>query len=419
MSRLLVIGCGGVASVAIHKCCQLSEVFTELCIASRTKSKCDALKKELETKTSTKITTAQLDADHVDEIIALINSYKPDAVLNVALPYQDLTIMDACLATKVSYIDTANYECENTDDPEWRKVYEERCRRLGFTAYFDYSWQWAYRERFKEAGITGLLGSGFDPGVTSVFTAYALKHYFDEIHTIDILDCNGGDHGYPFATNFNPEINLREVSAPGSYWENGKWIETKPMEIKREYDFPEVGMKDMYLLHHEEIESLAANIPGVKRIRFFMTFGQSYLTHMKCLENVGMLSTTPINFGGKEIVPIQFLKALLPDPASLGPRTVGKTNIGCIYTGIKDGKEKTLYFYNVCDHQECYREVGSQAISYTTGVPAMIGAMMVVKGIWNKPGVFTVEEFDPDPFMDALNKYGLPWVVCENPVLVE
>ena len=419
MSRLLVIGCGGVASVAIHKCCQLSEVFTELCIASRTKSKCDALKKELETKTSTKITTAQLDADHVDEIIALINSYKPDAVLNVALPYQDLTIMDACLATKVSYIDTANYECENTDDPEWRKVYEERCKRLGFTAYFDYSWQWAYRERFKEAGITGLLGSGFDPGVTSVFTAYALKHYFDEIHTIDILDCNGGDHGYPFATNFNPEINLREVSAPGSYWENGKWIETKPMEIKREYDFPEVGMKDMYLLHHEEIESLAANIPGVKRIRFFMTFGQSYLTHMKCLENVGMLSTTPINFDGKEIVPIQFLKALLPDPASLGPRTVGKTNIGCIYTGIKDGKEKTLYIYNVCDHQECYREVGSQAISYTTGVPAMIGAMMVVKGIWNKPGVFTVEEFDPDLFMDALNKYGLPWVVCENPVLVE
>lgn len=419
MSRLLVIGCGGVASVAIHKCCQLSEVFTELCIASRTKSKCDALKKELETKTSTKITTAQLDADHVDEIIALINSYKPDAVLNVALPYQDLTIMDACLATKVSYIDTANYECENTDDPEWRKVYEERCKRLGFTAYFDYSWQWAYRERFKEAGITGLLGSGFDPGVTSVFTAYALKHYFDEIHTIDILDCNGGDHGYPFATNFNPEINLREVSAPGSYWENGKWIETKPMEIKREYDFPEVGMKDMYLLHHEEIESLAANIPGVKRIRFFMTFGQSYLTHMKCLENVGMLSTTPINFDGKEIVPIQFLKALLPDPASLGPRTVGKTNIGCIYTGIKDGKEKTLYIYNVCDHQECYREVGSQAISYTTGVPAMIGAMMVVKGIWNKPGVFNVEEFDPDPFMDALNKYGLPWVVCENPVLVE
>ena len=419
MSRLLVIGCGGVASVAIHKCCQLSEVFTELCIASRTKSKCDALKKELETKTSTKITTAQLDADHVDEIIALINSYKPDAVLNVALPYQDLTIMDACLATKVSYIDTANYECENTDDPEWRKVYEERCRRLGFTAYFDYSWQWAYRERFKEAGITGLLGSGFDPGVTSVFTAYALKHYFDEIHTIDILDCNGGDHGYPFATNFNPEINIREVSAKGSYIENGKWVETEPMEIKRVYNFDEVGEKDMYLLHHEELESLAINIKGIKRIRFFMTFGQSYLTHLKCLENVGMTSIEPIMYEGKEIVPLQFLKAVLPDPASLGPRTVGKTNIGCICQGFKDGKPVNYYVYNVCDHQECYKEVGSQAVSYTTGVPAMIGAMMVLTGKWKKAGVYNVEEFDPDPFMDALNKWGLPWKENFDPVLVD
>lgn len=419
MSRLLVIGCGGVASVAIHKCCQLSEVFTELCIASRTKSKCDALKKELETKTSTKITTAQLDADHVDEIIALINSYKPDAVLNVALPYQDLTIMDACLATKVSYIDTANYECENTDDPEWRKVYEERCKRLGFTAYFDYSWQWAYRERFKEAGITGLLGSGFDPGVTSVFTAYALKHYFDEIHTIDILDCNGGDHGYPFATNFNPEINIREVSAKGSYIEDGKWVETEPMEIKREYNFDEVGEKDMYLLHHEELESLALNIKGIKRIRFFMTFGQSYLTHLKCLENVGMTSIEPILFEGKEIVPLQFLKAVLPDPASLGPRTVGKTNIGCICQGVKDGKPVSYYVYNVCDHQECYKEVGSQAVSYTTGVPAMIGAMLVMTGKWKKPGVYNVEEFDPDPFMDALNKWGLPWKENFDPVLVD
>ena len=419
MSRLLVIGCGGVASVAIHKCCQLSEVFTELCIASRTKSKCDALKKELETKTSTKITTAQLDADHVDEIVALINSYKPDAVLNVALPYQDLTIMDACLATKVSYIDTANYECENTDDPEWRKVYEERCKRLGFTAYFDYSWQWAYRERFKEAGITGLLGSGFDPGVTSVFTAYALKHYFDEIHTIDILDCNGGDHGYPFATNFNPEINIREVSAKGSYIEDGKWVETEPMEIKREYNFDEVGEKDMYLLHHEELESLALNIKGIKRIRFFMTFGQSYLTHLKCLENVGMTSIEPILFEGKEIVPLQFLKAVLPDPASLGPRTVGKTNIGCICQGVKDGKPVSYYVYNVCDHQECYKEVGSQAVSYTTGVPAMIGAMLVMTGKWKKPGVYNVEEFDPDPFMDALNKWGLPWKENFDPVLVD
>ena len=303
------------------------------------------------------ITTAQVDADKVEELEALIRSYKPDAVLNVALPYQDLTIMEACLRTGVDYIDTANYEAENTDDPQWRAIYEKRCKEKGFTAYFDYSWQWDLNERFKEAGLTALLGSGFDPGVTSVFSAYALKHYFDEIHTIDILDCNGGDHGYPFATNFNPEINLREVSANGSYWENGHWVETEPMEIKREYDFPEVGKKDMYLLHHEEIESLAKNIPGVKRIRFFMTFGQSYLTHMKCLENVGMLSTSPIQFQGQDIVPIQFLKALLPDPASLGPRTVGKTNIGCIFTGVKDEKEKTIYIYNVCDHQECYKKL--------------------------------------------------------------
>ena len=418
MSRLMIIGCGGVASVAIHKCCQNSEVFEEIMIASRTVSKCDALKEKLQPTTKTKITTAQVDADNVDDLVALVESYKPDAVLNVALPYQDLTIMDACLAAGVDYIDTANYEAEDTQDPEWRKVYEERCKRLGFTAYFDYSWQWAYKERFEQAGLTALLGTGFDPGVTSVFAAYAKKHYFDEIHTIDILDCNGGDHGYPFATNFNPEINLREVSAPGSYMENGKWIEIPAMSIKREYDFPEVGMKDMYLLHHEEIEALGRNMPEVKRIRFFMTFGQSYLTHMKCLENVGMLSTEPVDFNGQQIVPIQFLKELLPDPASLGPRTIGKTNIGCIFTGIKDGKEKTLYIYNVCDHQECYKEVESQAISYTTGVPAMIGSMLVLNGLWKKPGVFTTDEFDPDPYMEALNQWGLPWVVDENPVLV-
>ena len=419
MSKLLVIGCGGVAQVAIQKCCQNSGTFTELCIASRTLSKCDALKEKLEGKTATKVTTAQVDADDVEALKALINSYQPDAVLNVALPYQDLTIMDACLACGVDYIDTANYEPEDTDDPAWRAVYEKRCQEEGFTAYFDYSWQWAYRKKFQDAGLTAILGSGFDPGVTSVFSAYALKHYFDEIHTIDILDCNGGDHGYPFATNFNPEINLREVSANGSYWEDGHWVETKPMEIHRTYNFPQVGEKDMYLLHHEEIESLAKNIPGVKRIRFFMTFGQSYLTHMKCLENVGMLSTSPVMFEGREIVPIQFLKALLPDPASLGPRTVGKTNIGCIFTGVKDGKEKTIYIYNVCDHQECYKELGSQAISYTTGVPAMIGAALVVGGAWKKPGVFNLEEMDPDPFMEMLNQYGLPWVVDEHPATVE
>lgn len=400
MGRVLIIGCGGVASVAIQKCCQNSEVFEEICIASRTVSKCDALKAKIENTTKTKITTAQLDADNTDEIIALINEYKPDAVLNLALPYQDLTIMDACLATKTHYIDTANYEPKDT-------------------AKFEYSWQWAYREKFKEAGITAILGSGFDPGVTSVFSAYALKHHFDEINYIDILDCNGGDHGYPFATNFNPEINIREVSAKGSYWEDGHWVETEPMKIKRVYNFDEVGEKDMYLLHHEEIESLALNIPGIKRIRFFMTFGQSYLTHLKCLENVGMTSIEPIMYEGKEIIPLQFLKAVLPDPASLGPRTVGKTNIGCIFQGKKDGKDKTYYLYNVCDHQECYKELGSQAISYTTGVPAMIGTMLVINGFWNKPGVYNLEELDPDPFMEALNKWGLPWKESFNPELVD
>ena len=419
MSKVLIIGCGGVASVAIHKCCQVPEVFTEICIASRTKSKCDKLAAELAPKTATKITTAQVDADKVDEVIALIKAYQPDLVMNIALPYQDLTIMDACLACGVNYMDTANYEPENTDDPEWRAIYEKRCKEAGFSAYFDYSWQWAYAKKFEEAGLTALLGSGFDPGVTQAYCAYAKKHEFDTIDTIDILDCNGGDHGYAFATNFNPEINLREVSAPGSYWENGHWVEIPAMSIKREYNFDQVGDKDMYLLHHEEIESLAKNIPEAKRIRFFMTFGQSYLTHMNCLENVGMLSTTPIEFEGHQIVPIQFLKALLPDPATLGPRTKGKTNIGCIFTGKKDGKEKTAYIYNVCDHEECYREVGSQAISYTTGVPAMIGAAMLLTGKWNKPGVYTVEEFDPDPYMEALNKWGLPWQINDKPVLVD
>ena len=400
MGKVLVIGCGGVASVAIHKICQNDSVFDELCIASRTVSKCDKLKEKLQGSTKTKITTAQVNADKVDELVKLIREVKPDVVLNLALPYQDLTIMDACLETGVHYIDTANYEPEDT-------------------AKFEYKWQWAYREKYEKAGITALLGSGFDPGVTGVFSAYALKHYFDEINYIDILDCNAGDHGYPFATNFNPEINIREVSAKGSYWENGHWVETEPMEIKRVYNFPEVGEKDMYLLHHEELESLALNMPGIKRIRFFMTFGQSYLTHLKCLENVGMTSIEPIMYEGKEIVPLQFLKAVLPDPSTLGPRTKGKTNIGCIFIGKKDGKERKIYIYNVCDHEECYKEVGSQAVAYTTGVPAMIGAMLVMQGKWQKAGVHNIEEFDPDPFMEALNKWGLPWKVCENPDLVE
>ena len=400
MGKAMIIGCGGVASVAIHKCCQNSSVFTELCLASRTVSKCDALKEKLAGTTRTKITTAQVDADDTAALTALIRREQPDVVLNLALPYQDLSVMDACLAAGVHYVDTANYEPEDT-------------------AKFEYKWQWAYRDRYKAAGLTALLGSGFDPGVTGVFTAYALKHYFDEINYIDILDCNAGDHGYPFATNFNPEINIREVSAKGSYWEDGRWVETEPMEIKRVYDFPEIGKRDMYLLHHEELESLALNVPGIRRIRFFMTFGQSYLTHLKCLENVGMTSIEPILYEGKEIVPLQFLKAVLPDPSSLGPRTKGKTNIGCIFIGKKDGAEKKLYIYNVCDHEACYREVGSQAVAYTTGVPAMIGAMLVMDGRWQRPGVYNVEEFDPDPFMEALNRWGLPWKISTDPALVD
>jgi len=399
MSKALIIGAGGVASVVVNKCCQNSDVFKEICIASRTKSKCDALKQKLDGG-KTKIQTAKVNADNVSELVELIKNFKPDIVINVALPYQDLTIMDACLETKVDYLDTANYEPVDT-------------------AKFEYKWQWAYKERFEKAGITALLGSGFDPGVTGVFSAYAQKHYFDEIHYIDILDANAGDHGYPFATNFNPEINIREVTAKGSYIENGKWIETKPLEIKKVYDFPEIGEKDIYLLHHEELESLALNIKGIKRIRFFMTFSQKYLTHLKVLENVGMTSIEPIDYEGQKIVPLQFLKAVLPDPASLGKRTKGKTNIGCIFQGVKDGKERKYYLYNVCDHQQCYKEVGSQAISYTTGVPAMIGAAMILTGKWKKPGVYNIEQFDPDPFMEALNKFGLPWKEDFNPKLVD
>lgn len=399
MGKALIIGAGGVASVVVHKCCQNPEVFEEIMIASRTLEKCDALKRKLDGG-KTKIQTAQVNADDANQVIELINRFKPDVVINVALPYQDLTIMDACLATGVHYLDTANYE-----PPEIPK--------------FEYKWQWAYKEKFEEAGITGLLGSGFDPGVTGVFCAYAQKHHFDEIHTIDILDANAGDHGYPFATNFNPEINIREITANGRYFQDGKWIETNPLELKKTYDFPEIGPKNIYLLYHEELESLAINIKGIKKIRFWMTFSDNYLNHLNVLQNVGMTSIEPIEFEGKMIQPIQFLKSVLPDPASLGPRTKGKTNIGCIIQGTKDRKPRTYYIYNVCDHEECYREVGSQAISYTTGVPAMIGAMMILKGLWRKPGVYNVEEFDPDPFMDALNKYGLPWKESFDPILLD
>ncbi len=387
MSRVLIIGAGGVGRVVTHKCAQLPDTFEHIMLASRTKSKCDAIASSL----SRPIETAQVDADNVPELIELFESWRPDMVINVALPYQDLTIMEACLAAEVDYLDTANYEPPDV-------------------ARFEYSWQWAYRDRFRDAGLTALLGSGFDPGVTNVFTAYVRKHYLDEIHELDIIDVNGGSHGYAFATNFNPEINIREITAPCRHWENGTFIETPAMSSSKEFTCPEgVGTYTIYRMYHEELESLTANYPTLKRAQFWMSFSRQYLTHLEVLQNVGMTSIEPIEFEGREIIPIQFLKAVLPKPAELGSRTRGKTCIGCIVKGIKDGEEKSLYIYNICDHEEAYREVGSQAISYTTGVPAMIGAKMVLDGLWKRPGVYNMEEFDPDPFMDALNKYGLPW----------
>ena len=394
MANILIIGAGGVGRVVLHKCIQNRELFSTITLASRRLSSCKKYQTEIKDRYDVDINIAEVDADSVDELVSLIDKTKPDMVLNIALPYQDLTIMEACLQTKTNYLDTANYEHPDN-------------------AKFEYKEQWAYQDRYKDAGILALLGSGFDPGVTNVFCAYAQKHYFDEIHTIDILDCNDGDHGYPFATNFNPEINLREVSSKGRYWEDGKWIETEAMEIKMVWDYPQIGKKDSYLLYHEEMESLIKHIKGLKRIRFFMTFGQSYLTHMKSLENVGMLGIKEVEHNGCKIVPIQFLKTLLPDPSTLGERTKGKTNIGIVAKGIKDDKQKSIYIYNICDHEETYKETSSQAVSYTTGVPAMIGAKMVLEGKWSGDGVFNMEEFDPDPFMDELNKQGLPWFVKE------
>ncbi len=387
----LIIGAGGVGRVVVHKCVQNAEVFGRIILASRTLSRCEEIKSELP---NADIETRSVDADNTEALIALIESIDTDIVINVALPYQDLAIMDACIATQTPYLDTANYE--HPDE-----------------AKFEYKLQWERDEAFKKAGIMALLGSGFDPGVTNVFCAYAQKHYFDTIETIDILDCNAGDHGYAFATNFNPEINLREVSAKGRYWEEGKWIETEPMEIKMVWDYPEVGKKDSYLLYHEEMESLVKHIKGLQRIRFFMTFGESYLMHMKSLENVGMLGIQEVEHKGMKIVPIEFLKTLLPDPASLGSRTKGKTNIGIVATGIKDGSKKSIYIYQVSDHERCFAEVNSQAVSYTTGVPAMIGAKLMLEGKWSGNGVYNMEEFDPDFFMDELNKQGLPWQIKE------
>ncbi len=387
MGKVLIIGAGGVGTVVAHKMAGLPEVFSEIMLASRTKSKCDAIAEKIG---GNRIQTAQVDADNVPELVDLINNFQPDLVVNVALPYQDLTIMDACLETGVSYLDTANYEPKDE-------------------AKFEYKWQWAYQERFKEAGLTAILGCGFDPGVTSIFTAYAAKHHFDELHYLDIVDCNAGDHGKPFATNFNPEINIREVTQKGKYWENGKWVYTEPHEIHKTLNYPNIGPKESYLIYHEELESLVKNFPTLKRARFWMTFGQEYLTHLRVIQNIGMAGIEPVMFQGMEIVPIQFLKAVLPDPGELGENYKGQTSIGCRIRGVKDGKERTYYIYNNSDHEAAYQETGTQAVSYTTGVPAMIGAMMYLKNIWKKPGVFNVEEFDPDPFMEQLNKHGLPW----------
>ncbi|MBX3181150.1 MAG: saccharopine dehydrogenase family protein [Polyangiaceae bacterium] len=395
MSKVLIVGAGGVGKVVVHKCAQVPEVFSEIVLASRTLARCEAIQREVLELVGRRIEVRQLDADDVSQTIQLLDELSPDLLLNVALPYQDLALMDACLARRVDYLDTANYEPPDV-------------------AKFEYSWQWAYHERFKEAGIMGLLGSGFDPGVTNVFCAYARDHLFDEIDTVDILDCNGGDHGHPFATNFNPEINIREITQNGRYWEEGEWKEIPPLSVHQDFDFPGVGVRRAYVLYHEELESLVKHLPGLKRIRFFMTFGEQYITHLKVLENVGLTRIDPIEFQGQQIVPIQFLKALLPDPASLAENYTGKTSIGCLIEGRKDGKPKRVFIYNICDHAECYREVRSQAVSYTTGVPAMVGAKMMLTKKWRGEGVFNLEQLDSLPFLEALAAHGLPWHVEER-----
>lgn len=391
MSKVVIIGAGGVGGVVTHKCAQLPEVFTDIILASRNEEKC----KKIAAQLSRPIRTAQIDADNVPQLSAFLEEEKPSLVINVALPYQDLHIMDACLNANIHYLDTANYE-----PPEEAK--------------FEYSWQWAYQEKFEKAGLMALLGSGFDPGVTNVYTAYIKKHYLDEIHELDIIDCNAGDHGQPFATNFNPEINIREVTAKGRFWQDGNWVETDPLSVKDSFDFPHgIGPKDIYLMYHEELESITKHFPEIKRARFWMTFSENYLKHLEVLQNVGMTGIEPVQYNGVEVIPLQFLKSVLPDPSSLGPLTKGKTCIGCVAKGVKNGEAKIVYIYNICDHQACYEEVQSQAISYTTGVPAMIGAKMMVEGTWMKAGVWNMEQLDPDPFMHDLNQYGLPWEVIE------
>ncbi len=391
MTKVLQIGAGGVGTVVAHKLA-MSPVFTDIMLASRTLAKCDAIAAAVKDKQGIEIKTAKVDADNVAETVELIKSFGPDVVINVALPYQDLTLMEACLQAGVHYLDTANYEHPDT-------------------AKFEYKEQWAFQDRFKEAGLTALLGSGFDPGVTNMFCAHAQKHLFDTIDTIDILDCNGGDHGHPFATNFNPEINIREITANGRYWENGEWVTTEPLEHSMMFDFPGVGERKAFLLYHEEMESLCQNIKGLKRIRFWMTFGEAYIKHLDVIQNLGLDSIEPIEFQGQEIIPLQFLQKLLPDPASLAPNYKGKTSIGCLVKGTKDGQPRTSFIYNICDHEETYKEVGAQAVSYTTGVPAVAGAEMIATGKWRQPGVWNMEQNDPDPFLARLNETGLPWHV--------
>jgi len=390
MGKVLIIGAGGVGTVVVNKVAQNPEVFTEIMLASRTKSKCDKIATDIKNRFGVTVKTAQVDADNVPELVKLLNDYKPELLINVALPYQDLNIMDACLESGVNYLDTANYEPRDE-------------------AHFEYSWQWAYKDKFKQAGLTAILGCGFDPGVTSIYTAYAAKHHFDEIQYLDIVDCNAGDHHKAFATNFNPEINIREVTQRGKYWENGQWVDTDPHEIHKALNYPEVGPKESYVIYHEELESLVKNYPTIKRARFWMTFGQEYLTHLRVIQNIGMARIDEVEYNGQKIVPIQFLKAVLPDPGELGENYTGQTSIGCRIKGLKDGKETTYYVYNNCSHEAAYKETGAQGVSYTTGVPAMIGAMMFFKGLWRKPGVYNVEEFNPDPFMEQLNIQGLPW----------
>ncbi len=390
MGKVLIIGAGGVGTVVAHKVAQNKDVFTDIMLASRTKSKCDDIAADVKKRTGVVIETAKVDADNVPELVKLLNEFKPKIVINVALPYQDLTIMDACLEAGVNYLDTANYE--PLDE-----------------AKFQYSWQWAYQDRFKEAGLTAILGCGFDPGVTNIFTAHAAKHHFDEIHYLDIVDCNAGDHGKAFATNFNPEINIREVTQKGKYYKDGEWVETEPHEIHKPLTYPEIGPRESYLIYHEELESLVKHFPTIKQARFWMTFGEEYLTHLRVIQNIGMARIDEVEYNGQKIVPIQFLKAVLPDPGELGENYTGQTSIGCRIRGIKDGKERTYYIYNNCSHEEAYKETGAQGVSYTTGVPATIGARMFMQGKWSEPGVYNVEQFNPDPFMEQLNKQGLPW----------